>query len=85
MPAPSNPLALLLEARRRCNTPDFDRALAALRDGDFVAVPRATLARLVAAFDVTAQPPDVRCRDLWTAARALGEVKAALDALDAGA
>lgn len=74
MPAPSNPLDLLLEARRRCNTPDFERALAALRDGDFVAVPRVTLARLVAAFDVTAQPPDVRCRDLWTAAEALGEI-----------
>lgn len=74
MPAPSNPLALLLEARRRCNVTDFERALAELAAGGFVVVPRATLARLVAAFDVTAQPPDVRCRDLWTAAWALGEI-----------
>lgn len=74
MPAPTNPLALLLEARRRCNVTDFERALAELRDGDFVAVPRATVERIVAAFDVIAQPPDVRCRDLWTAAEALGEI-----------
>lgn len=74
MPAPTNPLALLLEARRRCNDTDFERALATLRAGDFVAVPRATLARLVAAFDVCQQPPDVRCRDLWTAARGLIEL-----------
>ena len=33
MPAPSNPLALLLEARRRCNVTDFERALAELAAG----------------------------------------------------
>lgn len=76
----------LLEARRRCNTPDFEKALAELagligEDApavDAVAVPRATLQRLLAAFDVTAQPPDVRCMDLWTAAGVLKEIEGVL-------
>ena len=78
----------LLEARRRGNDTDFARALEELAQalgedappGEMVAVPRATLRRLVAAFDVCQTPPDVRCRDLWSAAQALTVVAGLLDA-----